>query len=61
VDAIRAADVEFVEAYPEGSDLTRTLASRWPANAVCGIGSLARRASDRRREAQYVVVWLRAP
>jgi hypothetical protein len=61
VDAIRAADVEFLEAYPEGTDLTRTLASRWPANAVCGSGNLSSRVPDPRREAHYVVVWLRAP
>ena len=61
VDAIRASDVEFVEAYPEGTDLTRTLASRWPSSAVCGNGGLSPRPSDPRREAQYVVVWLRAP
>lgn len=61
VDAIRAEDVEFVEVYPEGTDLTRTLASRWPANAVCGHGTLAGRPSDPRRAAQFVAVWLRAP
>ncbi len=61
VDAIRAGDVEFVEAYPEGTDLTRTLASRWPPNAVCGHGSLSGRTTDPRRSAQFVVVWLRAP
>jgi hypothetical protein len=61
VDAIRASDVEFVEAYPEGTDLTRTLASRWPSNAVCGSGSMAQRPTDARREAHWVVVWLRAP
>jgi hypothetical protein len=61
VDAIRASDVEFLEAYPEGTDLTRTLASRWPANAVCGAGNLSSQKPDWRREAHYVVVWLRAP
>lgn len=61
VDAIRAVEVEFLEAYPEGTDLTRTLASRWPANAVCGAGSFATQPSDPRRAAQFVVVWLRAP
>lgn len=61
VDAIRADDVEFVEVYPEGTDLTRTLASRWPTNAVCGHGNLAARPTDPRRAAQFVAVWLRTP
>lgn len=61
VDAIRSSDVEFVEAYPDGSDLTRTLASRWPTNAVCGSGGMATGPTDPRRAAHYVVVWLRAP
>jgi hypothetical protein len=61
VDAIRAEDVEFVEVYPAGTDLTRTLASRWPANAVCGHGNLAARPADPRRAALFVAVWLRAP
>ena len=63
VDAIQAGDVEFVEAYPPGSDLTRTLAQRWPAGAQCGVPDGPRRssASASRLSAQFVSVWLRAP
>ena len=63
VDAIRAARVEFVEAYPAGTDLTRTLAQRWPAGAICGVddGTTTSLASVNRQVAQFVSVWLRAP
>ncbi len=58
-DAVRADNVEFVEVYPAGTELTRTLAGRWPTNGVCGVAGA--RANDSRQAAQFVVVWLRAP
>lgn len=63
VDAIDAGDVEFVEVYPAGTDLTRTLALRWPPGAVCGVpdGTIRAALSGARQVAQYVSVWLRAP
>lgn len=63
IDAIRAADVEFVEAYPPGSDLTRTLALRWPPRATCGVpdGTIQAHSSAARQVVQFVSVWLRAP
>lgn len=63
VDAIRANDVEFVEAYPPGSDLTRSLALRWPPNATCGVpdGTIQAHSAGARQVVQFVGVWLRAP
>jgi hypothetical protein len=63
VDAIRAGEVEFVEAYPPGTDLTRTLMARWPPGGLCGVaeGSVRSRAGNNRQVAQFVSVWLRAP
>ena len=63
VDAIAAGDVEFVEAYPPGSDLTRTLAMRWPPGAECGVpeGTIRASSAGARQVAQYISVWLRAP
>ena len=63
VDAIAAGDVEFVEAYPPGTDLTRTLATRWPPGANCGVPDGTTRASSAgaRQVVQYISVWLRAP
>ncbi len=58
-DAFRAEDVEFVEVYPAGTELTRTLAGRWPANGVCGVAGAG--ATDSRQAAQAIVVWLRVP
>jgi len=63
IDAIQANDVEFVEAYPPGSDLTRTLALRWPPGAVCGVpdGTIAASRAGARQFAQFISVWLRDP
>jgi xanthine/CO dehydrogenase XdhC/CoxF family maturation factor len=63
LDAIMADDVEFVEAYPPGTELTRTLIMSWPARAPCGAGDAPSRAgsSGARQVVQFVSVWLRAP
>jgi hypothetical protein len=63
IDAIDADDVEFVEAYPPGTDLTRTLVMRWPPGGECGVpdGTARPTASDSKQTAQFVSVWLRAP
>lgn len=63
VDAILAGEVEFVEAYPPGADLTRTLALRWPPNAPCGVpdGTVRPSAAGARQVAQFISVWLRQP
>lgn len=62
VDAILAGEVEFVEAYPPGSELTRTLALRWPPRAACGSGTVRPAAASASRQvAQFVSVWLKAP
>jgi hypothetical protein len=62
IDAIRADKVEFVEAYAARTDLSRTLAQRWPPNGICGApgGDLAaRRAIETGQGVQYLAVWLR--
>ncbi len=62
VDAIRTNAVEYVEAYPARTDLSRTLANRWPPNAPCGApgsDAVARRAIDSGTGAYYIVVWTR--
>lgn len=62
VDAIRADLVEYVEAFPVRTELSRTLQKRWPPNGVCGApgGDLAvQRAIESGQGAQYVSVWLR--
>lgn len=63
VDAIEAGDVEFVEAYPPGSELTRSLALRWPPGATCGVpdGTIRASSAGERQVVQFVSVWLRAP
>lgn len=63
VDAILAGEVEFVEVYPPGAELTRTLALRWPPNAPCGVpdGTMRAPAAGARQVAQFVSVWLRQP
>lgn len=63
VDAIQANDVEFVEAYPPGSDLTRTLALKWPPGATCGVpdGTIQAHRAGARQVVQFVAVWLRSP
>lgn len=63
VDAILAGEVEFVEAYPPGTDLTRTLARSWPTGAECGVPDRtlpSSRIADRQK-AQFISVWLRTP
>lgn len=62
IDAIRAEQVEYVEAYPVRTDLSRTLSSRWPPNGSCGApgGDLTvQRAIDTGQGARFVAVWLR--
>lgn len=62
LDAIRADLVEYVEAFPVRTELSRTLLTRWPSNGVCGApgGDLAvRRAIESGQGAQFVSVWLR--
>lgn len=63
VDAILAGNVEFVEVYPPGSEITRTLALKWPPGATCGVpdGTIRASGAGARQVAQFVVVWLRAP
>ena len=63
VDAILAGNVEFVEVYPPGSELTRTLALKWPPGATCGVpdGTIRAPSAGARQVAQFVSVWLRAP
>jgi hypothetical protein len=62
VDAVPAGLVEFVEVYPPESDLSNTLASRWPPRAACGAPGASQRGmspSARRQLAQFVAVWMR--
>lgn len=62
LDAILTDRVEYVEGYAIRGDLSRSLASRWPANSTCGVpgGELTvRRAIESGQGVQYVVVWLR--
>ncbi len=62
VDAILTDRVEYVEAYPARTDLSRTLPQRWPAGGRCGApgGDIAnRRAIESGQGAQYVAIWLR--
>lgn len=71
VDGILSADVEFVEVYPAGTDLSRTLVLRWPPRAECGspgatqrgaMGGLVRGGTRRGLDpqlAEFVVVWTR--
>jgi Carboxypeptidase regulatory-like domain len=62
VDAILAGGVEFVEAYPPGSELTRTLALKWPPRAACGAGPVRTIGGGGDRQvAQFVSVWLKSP
>jgi len=63
VDAIAAGAVEFVEVYPPGTDLTRTLAMRWPPAGECGVpdGTIRAPSAGARQVAQYVSVWMKAP
>ncbi len=72
IDAVPIEDIEFVEIYPEGSDLSRTLAIRWPPRGECSAapgatrGASAAHATDGFRRpsdpqaATFVVVWTKA-
>lgn len=62
LDAIRTDKVEFVEAYPEGTELSRTLVNRWPPGGACGSAGadiITRRAIESGTSARWVVVWTR--
>jgi hypothetical protein len=58
-DALRAADIEFLEAYGPGADISRTLLARWPPDAPCGSPGPTEQGSDPRWRAEYVSVWTR--
>ncbi len=58
-DALRASDIEMVEAYAPGSDISRTLYLRWPRGAPCGAPGPTEPRYDPRWRAEYVSVWLR--
>jgi hypothetical protein len=58
-DALRASDIELVEAYAPGSELSRTLYLRWPRGATCGAPGPTEPRYDPRWRAEYVSVWLR--
>ncbi|MDH5235273.1 MAG: carboxypeptidase regulatory-like domain-containing protein [Gemmatimonadota bacterium] len=60
VDAIFTREVEFVEVYPPGSEITRTLMRAWPLGGACGVrDNSAMRFSDSRQTAQFISVWQR--
>lgn len=62
VDAVPAGLVEFVEVYPPGSDISNTLARRWPPRAACGAPGATMRGmapSASRQVAQFVSIWTR--
>lgn len=62
VDALVATDLELVEVYPPGSELTRTLARAWPLHGECGVqGSTAMRFGNERQTAQFISVWQHTP
>jgi hypothetical protein len=58
VDAVLAGLVEFVEVYPAGTDLSRTLAQRWPPRGICGVPTAIPRGM-RSQVAQFVAIWTR--
>jgi hypothetical protein len=58
-DALRAADIEFLEAYPGNAENSRTLLHRWPPGAPCGAPGPTERLGDPRSRAQVVSVWTR--
>ncbi len=61
VSSILAGNVEFVEMYPAGSDLTRTLTMKWPPGGTCGNGVAPAAAQRSSNQVRFVSVWLRAP
>ncbi|MFN0097361.1 MAG: carboxypeptidase regulatory-like domain-containing protein [Gemmatimonadaceae bacterium] len=61
VASIMAGDVEFVELYPPGTDLTRTLALKWPPRSTCGSGVSTVSGTRNSQTVQFVSVWLKAP
>lgn len=60
IDAVWVEDVEFIEAYPGGSELSNTLARRWPPGASCGVPSITpQRGETSKGRVRVVSVWLR--
>lgn len=59
VAQIPVAIVDFVEAYPEGSEMSNTLERRWPRGAVCGDPTSQMFMHGGDRIAQYIAVWTR--
>ncbi|HSA55423.1 MAG TPA: carboxypeptidase regulatory-like domain-containing protein [Gemmatimonadaceae bacterium] len=58
VNDYAAGDVEAIEVYGQGADLTQTLARRWPRYTPCGNPN-ARQRYFGRNVARAVVIWLR--
>jgi len=67
VDAVPVSTVEFVEVYARGGDVSGTLATRWPLGYACtaseNINDRTPMSSSRGavNQAQYVLIWTRAP
>jgi hypothetical protein len=60
IDAVWVNDVEFIEAYPGGSEMSNTLARRWPPGAPCGVPSFTpQRGETAKGRVRVVSVWLR--
>ncbi len=60
IDAVRVEDVEFIEAYPAGSEISRTLEMRWPQFGQCGVPVYTPQRGQRdRNRVRVVSVWLR--
>lgn len=60
IDAVWVEDVEFIEAYPAGSDWSNTLARRWPPGAECGVPSFTpQRGQTAKGRVRFVSVWLK--
>lgn len=60
IDAVWVEDVEFIEVYPGGSELSNTLARRWPPGAPCGVPSFTpQRGQTSKGRARVVSVWLK--
>lgn len=59
VDLVSAGMVEFVEVYPARTELSNTLARRWPPRAVCGAPGGATRGATSSQTARFVSVWTR--
>lgn len=67
LDAIAIERVEFVEVYTRFGDVSSTLETRWPKGFPCGDGmAFTNRAvftttRGNSNQAQFVVIWMRAP